>query len=366
MSSFSLRCATRLLLAAVVLLLLHAPSARAESGPWALFDGTTAIADPDAGDSGNVELGARFSVDTPASGAYWLTKVRYYRAPNRPINTNRVNVYDSSGRMLTRGSLDVAAGASGVVDVPLAEPLRLTPGKTYTVSYSAPTGHYALDRGAFAAARTVGPVRFPADAGVYQYGGGFPGDSWNSSGYYVSPVVSLDTGASSPAEPPSTGPWALFDGSTSIADPAAADAARVELGVRFSVAQPATGAYTARAVRFYRAPLHPMVENRVWVYDEAGTIVARGEAIGEGGPSGVVDVLLNAPLRLTPGHTYTASYLATDGHYAVNRGAFAAGRTVGPLRFPADAGVYQYGGGFPTATWGSSSYYVSPLVGLDT
>ena len=45
--------------------------------------------------------------------------------------------------MLTRGSLDVAAGASGVVDVPLAEPLRLTAGKTYTVSYSAPTGRAA-------------------------------------------------------------------------------------------------------------------------------------------------------------------------------------------------------------------------------
>ena len=90
MSSFSLPSATRPLL-------LHASAARAESGPCALFDGTTAIADPDASDSGNVELGARFSVDTPASGAYWLTKVRYYRAPNRPINTNRVNVYDSSG-----------------------------------------------------------------------------------------------------------------------------------------------------------------------------------------------------------------------------------------------------------------------------
>ena len=50
-------------------------------------------------------------------------------------------------------------------------------------------------------------------------------------------------------------------------------------------------------------------ENRVFVYDDAGSIVARDVAIGEGGPSGVVDVLLNAPLPLTPGRTYTASYL---------------------------------------------------------
>jgi hypothetical protein len=529
----------RLLVAAVLLLLVQAPAARAaDTGPWSLFDGSPAISEPDADDAGNVELGVRFSVATPASGAYWLSKVRYWRAANRPISANRVNVYDSSGRLVARGSLDVAAGAAGTVDVPLSEPLRLAPGKTYTVSYSAPTGHYPLDRGAFASARDVGPVHFPADAGVYhygggwptsswqstsyyvspvvtfdpssppdapadaaagpwslvtdttdieegaaddhqkvevgvrfkvdapdagayvvkavrfyrahamaenyvfiydddrkvvargqfitdggvsgtvevklsapltlrpgveytasylatageyadqqgaftssvsvgpvhfpanagvyQYGGGFPGDSWNSSGYYVSPVVSYDASATSPAEPPSTGPWALFDGTTPISDPAANDPNKVELGVRFSVTTPPTGSYVVRAVRYYRAPLHPMVENRVFVYDAGGAVVARGVAIGEGGPSGVVDVLLDVPLKLTPGVTYTASYLAADGYYADDRGAFASPRTKGPLQFPADAGVYQYGGGFPTASWGSSSYYVSPLVALDT
>jgi hypothetical protein len=530
----------RLLVAAVLLVLVQAPAAHAaDTGPWALFDGSPAIADPDANESINVELGTRFSVAAPDSGAYWLTKVRYWRAPNRAINTNRVNVYDASGRQVARGALDVPDGTpGGTVDVPLAEPLRLTPGKTYTVSYSAPTGHYPSQQGAFASARdvgplhfaadagvyrygggwptsswasagyyvtpvvtydassppdppaddgagpwslvtdttdieegaandhqkvevgvrfkvdapasgayvvkavrffrakamaenyvyiydedrkiaargqflteggpsgtvevklnapltlrpgveytasylatygdyadqqrafasplSVGPVHFPANAGVYQYGGGYPGDSWNSSGYYVSPVVSYDASATSPAEPPSTGPWALFDGTTTIADPAANDPDKVELGVRFSVASPPAGTYVVRAVRFYRAPLHPMVENRVYVYDQAGTVVARGEAIGEGGPSGVVDVLLNAPLKLTPGATYTASYVATNGYYANDRGAFASPRAKGPLQFPADAGVYQYGGGFPTASWGSSSYYVSPLVALDT
>jgi hypothetical protein len=209
-------------------------------------------------------------------------------------------------------------------------------------------------------------VHFPANAGVYQYGGGFPGDSWNSSGYYVSPVVSLDTSATSPAEPPSTGPWSLFDPSAAIADPAADDSSRVELGVRFSVAAPPAGSYVVRAVRFYRAPTHGMVENRVYVYDGSGAIVARGVAIGEGERSGVVDVLLDAALTLRPGTTYTASYMAVDGHYAVDRQEFTSARTKGPLTFPADAGVYQYGGGFPSSSWQSSGYYVSPLVALDT
>jgi hypothetical protein len=135
--------------------------------------------------------------------------------------------------------------------------------------------------------------------------------------------------------------------------------------VRFSVASPPAGAYVVRAVRFYRAPLHPMVENRVYVYDQAGTVVARGEAIGEGAPSGVVDVLLNAPLRLTPGTTYTASYVATNGYYANERGAFERAHQ-GAAAVPPRRGRLPVRGGFRTATWGSSAYDVSPLVGLDT
>ena len=85
----------RLLVAAVLLVLVQAPAAHAaDTGPWALFDGSPAIADADAdaNESLNVELGTRFSVTAPASGAYWLTKVRYWRAPNRAINTNRVRL----------------------------------------------------------------------------------------------------------------------------------------------------------------------------------------------------------------------------------------------------------------------------------
>ena len=530
----------RLLVAAVLLVLVQAPAAHAaDTGPWALFDGSPAIADPDANESINVELGTRFSVAAPASGAYWLTKVRYWRAPNRAINTNRVNVYDSSGRQVARGSLDVPDGTpGGTVDVPLAEPLRLTPGKTYTVSYSAPTGHYPSQQGAFASARDVGPVHFPADAGVYRYGGGWPTSSWASAGYYVTPVVTYD--ASSPPDTPAgdeAGPWSLVTDTTDIEEGAANDHQKVEVGVRFKVDTPASGAYVVKAVRFFRAKA--MAENYVYIYDEDRKVVARGQFLTEGGPSGTVEVKLNAPLTLRPGVEYTASYLATYGEYADQQRAFvepaerragalpgqrgrlpvrrrlprrqlellrllrqpgrllrrerdepggaaqhrpvgavrrhdddrrpggerpgqgrarralqrrlAAGRhlrrqgrallpraaapdgreprlrlrpgrdgrgarrgdrrgrpergrrraaqraaeadaghdlhrelrghqrllrerprrvreprTKGPLQFPADAGVYQYGGGFPTASWASSSYYVSPLVALDT
>jgi hypothetical protein len=364
-SKFSLPSPVKLLFAALLLFAFHAPAAMADTGPWALFDGSAAISDPDADDSTNVELGARFTVDAPPAGAYWLTKVRYWRAPNRPINANRVNVYDSSGRQVARGAYDVQGGARGIVDVPLETRLRLTPGTRYTVSYSAPTGHYPVDRGAFASARTAGPVHFPADAGVYRYGGGYPTSSWESTSYYVTPVVTFDaaTPPQTPAADGAAGPWSLLTDSTEIVEREANDPNKVEVGVRFKVDAPATGAYVVKAVRVFRARSTP--ENWVYIYDDDRKIVARGEWLTEGGPSGVVEVKLTTPLTLRPGVEYTASYLANWGFYADEPHGFDEGRSVGPVHFPPNAGVYQYGGGFPGDSWASSNYYVSPVVSHD-
>jgi len=161
-----------------------------------------------------------------------------------------------------------------------------------------------------------------------------------------------------------TGPWALFPVGTVPSEPPAAETAPVELGVRFSVAQPPAGDYRVTAVRFYRAPSEPMVENRVFIYDQDGKRVAQGAFIGEGGPSGVIDVRLQEPLTLRPGEIYTASYLAQDGGYSYEYGTFRQPVNVGPITFPAGAGVYRYGGGFPCRSHRGTSYYVSPVVEL--
>ena len=91
---------------------------------------------------------------------------------------------------------------------------------------------------------------------------------------------------------------------------------------------------------------------------------ARGFAEGEAVRTGIVDVILDHTVRLTPGATYTVSYLAPNGGYPENPGGFAVGGRMGALRYPADAGVYRYGGGYPTDTWESDDYYVSPLVSI--
>ena len=166
--------------------------------------------------------------------------------------------------------------------------------------------------------------------------------------------------------PPAPASWTLLDASTRIAVPMDSDPDRVEVGVRFSVAAPPAGKdYYLEKVLFYRAPQAAMVENYAYVYDSGGNRIGSYSSIGEGGQSGIVPVWtgFSGGIKLRPGETYTVSYRA-DGHYATELHAFDAPKTVGPLTFPQGAGVYQYGGGFPTSSWENSAYYVSPFVTL--
>jgi hypothetical protein len=341
-------------------LLAIAPAAQAED--WSLLDASTPIADPAADDSSRVEVGVKFRVALPASGDYWVEKVRFYRAPAHGMVENRVFVYDDSGAEVARGVAIGEGPRSGVVEVQLNAALKLRAGVTYTAAYLA-DGYYAVQPHGFDAARTVGPVTFPANAGVYRYGGGFPTSSWASSNYYVSPVVTLRAPAPAPEPPPApaAGPFALFDSATTVPGGPSDDAGRVALGVKFKVAAPSSGDYWVEKVRFFRHPNTGMVENHVRVFDDAGVEVARGAAIGEGGRDGWVDVLLNTPARLRANVTYTASYLA-DGHYPEQVHGFDAARSAGPVTFPAGAGVYAYGADFPQSSWEATNYYVTPAV----
>ncbi|HEY7077805.1 MAG TPA: DUF4082 domain-containing protein [Solirubrobacteraceae bacterium] len=335
---------------------LQAPVAAA-AGPWSLFDSSTTITDAAADDPGPVEVGVQFSVAAPTGGDYWVDAIRFYR-PSHGMVSNSVSLFDAGGNLVGHGNATYEGPYTGMVDVSLQSPVKLTPGATYTASYSA-DGYYVEQQHGFDAPRTVGPVTFPAGAGVYSYDGGFPTDSWADDNYYVTPIVSLR--AATP--PPDVGPWSLLAPNAAPADAAADDPDLVEVGAKFKVSAPASGDYWVDAVRFWR-PTHGMVSNTVRIYDNHGVVVGYGNATGEGGRTGLIDVLLwNGGLRLTPGVTYTATYLA-EGYYAEHQKGFKSARTAGPIAFPANAGVYRYGGGFPTGSWQSTDYDVSPVVSL--
>jgi hypothetical protein len=69
------------------------------------------------------------------------------------------------------------------------------------------------------------------------------------------------------------------------------------------------------------------------------------------------------PVAVTAGTVYVASYVDPQGHFAVDRNAFAsAGVDSPPLHAPAAGaspnGVYALDGGFPTQSYQSSNYWV--------
>ena len=318
----------------------------------ALFDLGTPPTAATAPDRRRVELGVRFSTVAPFSAE----GVALYRDEDHPLGRAAVRLWDGNALVATGHA--AAGDDRGWVRVRFdGGPRVLLPGHDYTASYRARRGRYVTTPDGFleplAPAGT--PLRAPADAGVYAYGACRvrPTHVREHANYWVTPY----------GTPADTGPWALFERGVSPAVPVADDPQTAELGVRFTVAASPLGATRITAVRYFRGPTAPMVENRVFVYDDTGAVVGRGLFIGEGGPTGVIDVPLEQPVTPEPGVEYTASYVAVGGRYAVEPGAFDEPVQVGPLTFPTAAGVFTYGDGPPSAQT-PAGYYVTPVVEL--
>lgn len=135
-----------------------------------------------ADDGAAVELGTRFSATRDGV----VGAVRFYRGPANP-GPHTVTVWSDAGAPLATAEAPAGPG-EGWQTVPLPDPVEVTAGTTYVVSYLAPSGGYAAGAGYFAQPRTIGPLTTPVDAGRYAYGGGFPQYSWQSTGYWVEPV----------------------------------------------------------------------------------------------------------------------------------------------------------------------------------
>ena len=92
--------------------------------------------------------------------------------------------------------------ASGWQQAYFAQPVAVTPGQTYVVSYLAPAGHYSYTLAAFttAGARPTAAVRpgqrrVHGGNGVFTYGAGspFPTTSYNATNYFVDAIYSQTT-----------------------------------------------------------------------------------------------------------------------------------------------------------------------------
>ena len=153
-------------------------------------------------------------------------------------------------------------------------------------------------------------------------------------------------------------PCSLFSSTSVPATPDVADNSSVELGVRFS---PATAGFIS-GVKFYKSAANSGTHTGT-LWSASGTALATGTFTNETS-SGWQTLVFDSPVAVTAGTTYTASYLAPNGHYAGDSGYFTSAVSTPSLVAPANTnGVYIYGRGgtVPTSTYSATNYWVDVL-----
>ena len=164
------------------------------SCPCTLF-GNAVPGEPAENDSQPIEVGTRFH----ASVSGTITAVRYYRGPGwtgSPVG----RLYSAGGQLLAEVTFP-ATTAVGWQQAQLSQPVAVTAGTAYVVSYYSASGDYAFQQGFFQSAYEGSPLMAPADAvgspnGVFRYGAGFPTQTFQASNYWADVVfVPADTTA---------------------------------------------------------------------------------------------------------------------------------------------------------------------------
>ncbi|MGC5020488.1 DUF4082 domain-containing protein [Micromonospora sp. DT47] len=150
-------------------------------GAVTVFADTATPVNPNWNDPAAIEVGMRFSSDVAGS----VNGVRFYKGVDN-TGTHTGSLWSSSGALLATGRF-VGETDSGWQTMLFSSPVAITANTPYVVSYSTPSGHYAVDVNGFSAGVTNAPLRVPAGGGSYQYGGGFPVSGVNHN-YWVDVV----------------------------------------------------------------------------------------------------------------------------------------------------------------------------------
>ncbi len=135
------------------------------------------------------------------------------------------------------------------------------------------------------------------------------------------------------------------------------------LGLRFQVS---SSGYIA-GVRFYKES-SDTGSHTGSLWSSSGTLLASGTFTNETA-SGWQELDFSAPVAVTAGTTYVASFFTSTGYPAATSAGLASAVTNGPLTALAGGGVYAYGSSntFPTSTYNNNNYWVdvvySPAAG---
>jgi hypothetical protein len=149
--------------------------------PVSLFAADSTPAVPAWNDNGSVTVGVRFSSDKDGT----VTAIKFYAGEGN-TGTHTVALWSSDGNKLGEGT--ESGSGTGWRKVTLTSPVTIQAGQTYTASYYAPNGHYAVTSGGFSSQYTNGHLTVPAGGGAYRYPDGFPSASSNAN-FWVDVVV---------------------------------------------------------------------------------------------------------------------------------------------------------------------------------
>jgi hypothetical protein len=147
--------------------------------------GTVMANDPSA-----VEVGMKFTADVSGH----VTGVRFYKGSSN-TGTHTGSLWTTSGQLLATATF-ANETASGWQQVKFSQPVAVTAGTVYVVSYHTNTGFYSADGNYFAAAVNRAPLHAVANGtspnGVYAYGSTstFPNGSYNATNYWVDVIFS--------------------------------------------------------------------------------------------------------------------------------------------------------------------------------
>ncbi len=152
-----------------------------------LFGATDVPAVTAASDTGNVELGVRFTPDVNGT----VTGVRFYKGTGN-TGTHTGTLWSSAGTQLATGTF-AGESATGWQTLTFTTPVSVTAGQTYTASYHAPVGRYAYTSAYFGSQLDRAPLHalaaFDGGNGVYVYGArAFPSSTYNATNYWVDAV----------------------------------------------------------------------------------------------------------------------------------------------------------------------------------
>ncbi len=161
---------------------------------------------------------------------------------------------------------------------------------------------------------------------------------------------------------PAICPCTIFRATDAPSPNPQADTQSVEIGVRF---MPDQNGYV-NGIRFYKETGNMGIHTgTLWNGTTGAKLATATFTTGSGSETGWHEVLFAAPITVTAGTTYVASYHAPQGNYSVTRQAFAnQGIDNAPMHALKDNsgtgglgnGVYQYSGATPlTPTWSTSN-----------